>query len=125
MDGLASGVVISRTLAEQAQSWKAVFDRAVEDWPLVPRGFGSVTAAFVSITFVSAVLHFGPAPQREDSVSASSAIGLAGQELEGGGSLYVWTTPVRTSDWRIMLTARSARRPRPKRPRACRRLSQA
>lgn len=106
LDGLASGV-ISRTVAERAQSWKAVCERAVEDWHWFLVGFGSVTAAFVSITFVSAVLHFGPAPQREDSVSALlSNRDWQVKNSEGGGSLYVWMTPGGRNDWRIMLTGK-------------------
>ena len=104
--GLASGV-ISRTSAERAQSWRAMFGRAVEDWHWFLVGFGSVAAAFVSITFVSAMLHFGPAPERQDSVSALlSNPDWQVKQSDGGGSLYVWATPIRGSDMRIMLTAR-------------------
>jgi hypothetical protein len=104
--GLAGGV-ISRTSAERAQSWRAVFGRAVEDWHWFLVGFGSVAAAFVSITFVSAMLHFGPAPEREDSVSGLlSNPDWQVKNSEGGGSLYVWATPARGNEWRIVLTAR-------------------
>jgi len=104
--GLAGGVV-SRVGAERALSWRALFDRAVEDWHWFLVGFGSVAAAFFSVTFVSAVLHFGPAPGREDSVSALLSnrdwqVVTSTQE----GSLYVWATPIRGSDWRIALTSR-------------------
>ena len=66
-----------------------------------------MAAAFVSITFVSAMLHFGPAPEREDSVSALlSNPDWQVKQSDGGGSLYVWATPIRGSDMRIVLTAR-------------------
>jgi anti-sigma factor RsiW len=103
LEGLASGVV-SRTSAERAQSWRAMFEHAVEDWHWFLVGSGSVAAALVSVTFVSAVLHFGPARQRDDSVSGLlSNRDWRVTDSEGGGSLYVWATPGGT-DMRIMLT---------------------
>ena len=106
LEGLAGGVV-SRTSAERAQSWRALLARGVEDWHWFLVGFGSVTAAFASIAFVSAVLQFGPRPEREDSVSRllSNRDWQVNSQL-GGGSLYTWATPVRDAQWRIMLTAR-------------------
>jgi hypothetical protein len=68
LDGLASGVV-SRVRAEQAHSWTALFHRAVEDWHWALVGFGSVSAACVSVLFVSMLLLLGPAPQRDDSLA--------------------------------------------------------
>jgi hypothetical protein len=105
LDGLAGGVV-SRTMAEQAQSWRALFGRAVEDWHWFFVGFGSVAAALVSITFVSAVLHFGPRPEREDSVSALLSNRDWQVNSQVGGSLYVWATPLRAAEMRILLTAK-------------------
>ena len=105
LSGLASGVV-SRVGAERAQSWKALFGRAVEDWHWFMVGFGSVAASFFSVALVSAMLHFGPAPEREDSVSAL----LSNRDWQvlnsPSGSLYVWASPIRASDWRIMLTGK-------------------
>ena len=66
--GLASGV-LSRVRAEQAHSWTAVCRRAFEDWHWALVGFGSVSAAFVSVMFVSMLLLLGPAPQRDDSLA--------------------------------------------------------
>jgi hypothetical protein len=103
--GLASSVV-SRISAERAVSWRAMFDRAVEDWHWFFVGFGSVTAAFISITLVSAVLHFGPAPEREDSVAALLSNPDWRVMNSQDGSMYVWATPVRPNDWRILLTSR-------------------
>jgi hypothetical protein len=105
LDGLAGGV-ISRTGAERAQSWRAVFQRAVEDWHWFFVGFGSVAASFVSVAFVSAVLHFGPAPQRDDSVSALLSNRDWHVNSQVGGSLYVWATPMPEGEMRIVLTAR-------------------
>jgi hypothetical protein len=52
------------------------------------------------------VLHFGPAPEREDSVSAL----LSNRDWQvlnsPQGTLYVWATPIRASEWRIALTSR-------------------
>jgi hypothetical protein len=105
LSGLAGGV-ISRVGAERAQSWKALFGRAVEDWHWFMVGFGSVAASFFSVALVSAVLHFGPAPEREDSVSAL----LSNRDWQvlnsAQGSLYVWASPIRASEWRIALTSR-------------------
>jgi len=69
MSGLAGGVV-ARIAAESAQSWRALFSRAVEDWHWVIVGGGAVAATFVSMVLVSALLLFGPAPRRPDSLSA-------------------------------------------------------
>src|SRR5437016_3228016 len=55
LDGLASGVV-TRIGAEQAHSWLAVFRRGFEDWHWAIVGGGAVTAAFVSVLFVSMIL---------------------------------------------------------------------
>ena len=69
LTGLASGVV-SRVCAERAQSWPALFERAVEDWHWALVGAGSLTAGVASILFVSALLWFGPSPSRADSLEA-------------------------------------------------------
>ncbi|MEZ5317072.1 MAG: anti-sigma factor [Vicinamibacterales bacterium] len=68
MPGLAAGVV-SRDGAERAQSWKSLFARAVEDWHWAIVGAGSVAGTTVSTMLVAAVLWFGPAPVRADSLS--------------------------------------------------------
>jgi len=69
MLGLAAGV-IARIGAEEAQSWRGVLRRGVDDWHWVIVGGGSVLATFVSVLFVGALLLFGPVPIREDSLSA-------------------------------------------------------
>jgi hypothetical protein len=104
--GLASSVV-SRVGAERAQSWRALFSRAVEDWHWFLVGFGSVTAAFISIAFVSAVLHFGPAPERQDSVAALLSNPDWHVVKSEDGSMWVWATPsIKPSEYRILLTSR-------------------
>jgi len=65
-----SGGLISRLHAEQAQSWRALFSRAIEDWHWALVGAGSLAAGAVSILFVSALLWFGPSPSRADSLEA-------------------------------------------------------
>jgi hypothetical protein len=69
LHGLASGI-ISRTRAEDAQSWRAVLGRASEDWHWAFVGAGSLVAAVVSILLVSAICGLGPRPDREDSLAA-------------------------------------------------------
>lgn len=68
--GLAGGV-LSRYKAEQAHSWLAVFRRGFEDWHWTIVGAGAVTAAFISVLFVSMILQFGPAPERDDSLAGT------------------------------------------------------
>jgi hypothetical protein len=68
-DGMAAGVV-ARIGAEAAQSWRALFSRAVEDWHWAVVGAGSVAATFVSAVIVAVVVMFGPAHERGDSLAA-------------------------------------------------------
>jgi anti-sigma factor RsiW len=92
--GLASGV-ISRVRAERAQSWRAVFERAVDGWHWFLVGGGSLTAACLSILFLSAMLQLGPAPERSDSL-ASLLQNRDWRVLDApGGQLYVWAVPIR------------------------------
>ena len=69
MAGLASGVV-ARIRAESAQSWRGLFDRAIQDWRWALVGAGSVAATFVSTLLVSAIVWEGPSAQRDDSLAA-------------------------------------------------------
>jgi hypothetical protein len=68
LSGLASGV-ISRTRAEAEESWQGWFRRATEDrhWFMVVGG--AMAATFVTALFTSALLAFGPEPERGDSVA--------------------------------------------------------
>ena len=66
--GLAGGVV-SRSRAEADLSWRAWFERASEDWHWVIVGAGSLTATLVSALLLSAILAFGPEPERRDSLA--------------------------------------------------------
>lgn len=84
--GLASGVV-SRVRAEQANSWTAIFHRAVEDWHWALVGFGAVSAAFVSVLFVSMLLLLGPTPQRDDSLA-----GQLNHLSSSAGTIFLLTT---------------------------------
>jgi hypothetical protein len=69
LDGLAA-TIVSRTNAERQQSWAGRLRHATEDWHWVLVGTGSV-AATLAVTFVvSAMLAFGPKPQRSDSLAA-------------------------------------------------------
>ena len=69
LDGLASGV-ITRVRAEAAQSWRTKVRRAVDDCRLLLASTGSIVGSMATAGFVAAVLMFGPAPEREDSLSA-------------------------------------------------------
>jgi len=67
--GLAS-TVVSRTRAEDAESWLGFVRRAREDWHWLLVGAGSVASAFVSTTILSVLLAYGTKPERSDSLSA-------------------------------------------------------
>jgi len=88
LDGLAS-TVISRSKAEAAESWLGLLRRAREDWHWVIVGAGSIAATFVSTLFLSAILAFGPKPERDDSLSAVIANFRAPEEF-----LFVMAAPV-------------------------------
>lgn len=90
-DGLASSV-IGRVRAESAMSWRARLSRACDDWHWAIVASGSLTATLVSTLLVSAILAFGPAPEREDSLSALMAnLGAP------PGMLFVCATPTGTN----------------------------
>lgn len=102
LDGLAAGVV-TRVSAESALSWRALFDRAVEDWHWVIVGGGSLAATFVSTLLCSALLLFGPAPERSDSLSAlvsnlASSPGPMYAEGMKRGSQFPMTVEVGTGE---------------------------
>src|SRR5262249_24344144 len=97
LDGLAGGV-ISRVRAERAQSWRAFGERFLDDWHHALVGAGSVAAAFISIAFVSAMLEFGPAPVRDDSLAA-----LIANLNSPAGTLFVEATPISGRDYNSIL----------------------
>jgi len=80
--GLASGVV-ARVRAESALSWRAMLNRALEDWHWAIVGGGAVSATFASALFCSALLVFGTAVPQADSLSA-----LGTRLLESPGVMY-------------------------------------
>jgi hypothetical protein len=69
LEGLAA-TIVSRTSAERQQSWAGRLHRATEDWHWLLVGSGSVAATLVVTFMVSAMLAFGPKPQRADSLAA-------------------------------------------------------
>jgi anti-sigma factor RsiW len=91
LEGLASSVT-SRIRAESAQSWRARLTAACDDWHWAIVGGGSIAATFVSTVLVSMILAFGPAPEREDSLSA-----LMANLGEPAGMLFVCATPTGTT----------------------------
>jgi hypothetical protein len=92
LDGLAS-TIVSRVRAEAAQSWRATFRRACEDWHWALVGSGSVTATFVLMLSFSAALTFGVKPARDDSLSA-----LISNLNSSAGFLFVVATPTGAQD---------------------------
>lgn len=95
-DGLAS-TVVSRTKAETQLSWRAKIRRAHEDWhwPLV--GAGALSATFVSFVLVSAILAFGPRPERDDSLSAMIA-----NYGTPAGTVFLYAAPVGDEDAQLV-----------------------
>jgi hypothetical protein len=87
MSGLAGGV-ISRVRAESAQSWRALFERAFEDWHWAVVGLGSVTATFTTLLFVWMLLSFGPRPASSDSLAA-----LMDNLRRPAGTIILMATP--------------------------------
>ena len=87
LEGLAS-TVISRTRAESAESWPGIFRRAQEDWHWVIVGSGAIAATLVSTAILSAILAFGPMPDRADSISAFYT-----NFRTPAGDLYLLATP--------------------------------
>lgn len=85
--GLAASVV-SRTRAESNESWRSRLTRGCADWHWAIVGAGSVAATFVSTSLLSVVLAFGPAPQRDDSLSA-----LMTDLGSSSGFLFVYASP--------------------------------
>ena len=87
LDGLATSV-ISRSRAESAVSWSATMSRGLDGWHWAIVGGGAVAATFVSTSLLSVILAFGPAPQREDSLSA-----MMTDLGSPAGFLFVYASP--------------------------------
>jgi hypothetical protein len=96
LDGLAS-TVISRTKAETQLSWRAKIQRAHEDWhwPLV--GAGALVATFGSFLLVSAILAFGPRPERDDSLFA-----IIENYGTSAGTMFLYAAPVGDEDAQLV-----------------------
>lgn len=88
LSGLADGV-ISRVRAEAAQSWRAVFARAIEDWHWAVVGLGSLAATTTNLLFVSLLLTFGPAPPSDDSLAS-----LMNNLRRPAGTVILMATPI-------------------------------
>jgi len=99
--GLASGVV-TRVRAGSALSWRAVLNRAVEDWHWVIVGGGAVTATFIATLMCTAFVLIGATRPREDSLSAlvtnlKSSPGAMYAEVSGKSSNEVMVVQLETS----------------------------
>ena len=88
LDGLADGV-ISRARAEAAQSWRAIFARAIEDWHWAVVGLGSVAATSTTLLFFSMLLTFGPEPPSRESLAA-----LMNNLRRPAGTVILMATPI-------------------------------
>lgn len=86
--GLAPGV-ISRTRAEDSQSWRTMLREATGDWLWALVAAGSLCAAVVSILTVAAVCAVSPRRERADSLAA-----LLNSLQAPAGTFYVMATPV-------------------------------
>lgn len=86
--GLAGGV-ISRTRAEEAQSWPALLRRATGDWHWAVTGLGALSAALISIVIVAAVCDVNPRRESDDSLAA-----LLNNLQRPGGTLFILASPV-------------------------------
>ncbi len=96
-DSLAS-TVVSRVRAESAVSWRATLRRGLDDWHWAIVGGGSIAATFVSTSLLSVMLAFGPAPQREDSLSA-----LTTDLASPAGFLFVFASPTGDAGQDVMM----------------------
>jgi Putative zinc-finger len=95
--GLAPGV-ISRTRAEDLQSWRTVLRRATGDWHWALVAGGSVCAALVSLLVVSAVCDVSPRRERADSLAA-----LLNSLRTPAGTFYILATPVGPSQGQVLM----------------------
>jgi hypothetical protein len=86
-EGLAASVV-SRSIAELSVSWRATLARGLDDWHWAIVGGGSLAATFVSTSLLSVILAFGPAPQRDDSLSA-----MMTDMASPAGFFFVYASP--------------------------------
>jgi putative zinc finger protein len=86
--GLAAGVV-SRVVAEQAQSWRARFQHAFEDWHWVMIGTGSLVGTAACTLIVASVLWLGTTPERPNSLAARM-----NSSDSSAGTLFVVASPV-------------------------------
>jgi anti-sigma factor RsiW len=96
-EALAS-TVVSLSRAESAASWRATLSRGLGDWHWAIVGGGSIAATFVSTSLLSVMLAFGPAPQREDSLSA-----LATDLSSPAGYFFVYASPTGDAGQDVMM----------------------
>jgi hypothetical protein len=96
-EGLANRV-IGRTRAESAVSRRSWLERAGGDWHWVTVGCGAVAATIVSTMLASVILAFGPAPEREDSLSA-----LLNNLGSPAGLLFVYASPAGSKQDAVLL----------------------
>ena len=88
LEGLAGGV-IARIRAERAQSWRAMFDRAVDGWHWLLVGSSAVGAAVATALILSALIQFGPAPSRGDSIAGMMTTPPTAVLSSGEGAIYI------------------------------------
>jgi hypothetical protein len=81
--------LVGQVRAEARFSWNRAFARVFDDWRWTIVASGSLAATFVTTGILSAILSFGPAPAREDSLSA-----LLGNLASPPGYLFVLVSAV-------------------------------
>jgi predicted anti-sigma-YlaC factor YlaD len=96
--GLAAGVV-SRSRAEADLSWRAWFGRASGDWQWLIVGAGSIAATVTSALLVSAILAFGPEPERRDSLAGIIT------DLQSAGVVLAYAAPLTLEQDIVLLSS--------------------
>lgn len=92
--------VLGRVQAEETMSWRHWADRALDGWHWAIVGTGSVLGTLLSTSLVSLVLAFGPAPVREDSLSA-----LMGNLASPPGYMFVLVSAVSDNELALLQVA--------------------
>jgi hypothetical protein len=92
--------VLGRVQAEERLSWRSWFERAVDGWHWAIVGTGSVVGTLLSTSVLSLVLAFGPAPVREDSLSA-----LMGNLASPPGYMFVLVSAVSDNELALLQIA--------------------
>jgi len=86
--GLASGVT-SRIRAEQAQSWRALWNRMFEDWHWVAVGLGSMAGALITLVLASTMVVSSITQLTQMNARAGTLYIIALPESGRGGAIML------------------------------------